>query len=43
MIVVYDESKSEIHAYSKPGVGAYRLTGPQAGWTYHGSTPLAIG
>jgi hypothetical protein len=40
MIVVYDEAEQQIHAYAKAGVGAYRLTGPHAGWAYIGTAAI---
>lgn len=43
MIAVYDPRERRVHAYSKEGIGAYRLTGPENGWSYHGSVPLDLG
>jgi hypothetical protein len=43
MIVVYDPEKRRLFVYSKPGVGAYRLTTPKAGWQFHGSIPFNAG
>jgi hypothetical protein len=43
MIVVYSPTERRIYVYSKPGIGAYRLTGPRQGWTFHGTIPLDLG
>jgi len=43
MIVVYDPEEKHIHAYVKEGVGAYRLTNPDSGWSYIGKVPLDLG
>lgn len=43
MIVVYEPGAKRVHAYVKEGVGAYRLTGPEQGWSYIGSVALDLG
>jgi GNAT superfamily N-acetyltransferase len=43
MIAVYAPGERRVHVYSKPGIGAYRLTDEAHGWSYHGSAPLDLG
>jgi len=43
MVVVYDPKGRQLFVYSKPGIGAYRLTSPKNGWKYHGNVPLNLG
>ncbi len=43
MVEVYGPDDLRIHAYSKAGIGAYCLTGPESGCAYHGSAPLDLG
>jgi SPP1 gp7 family putative phage head morphogenesis protein len=42
MVVVYSEHERKIYVYSKEGIGAYRLTSPENGWSFHGTVPLYI-
>lgn len=43
MIVVYHPEEKQLYAYSKPGIGAYRLTNEGNGWKFHGTIPLDLG
>jgi hypothetical protein len=42
MIAVFDPVAGRVYAYAKEGIGAYRLTGPQNGWSYLGSCPMTV-
>jgi hypothetical protein len=43
MVVVYSPEDKQLYVYSKPGIGAYRLTNPSQGWKFHGTVPLDLG
>lgn len=42
MIAVVDADSETVSAYSKPGLGAFRLTAPKNGWRYHGTVPVSL-
>jgi hypothetical protein len=42
MIVVHDSESRMLYAYSKPGIGAYRLTTAANGWSFHGKIPFDV-
>jgi hypothetical protein len=42
LIAVVDPDTESVHAYSRPGLGAFRLTGPHNGWCYEGTAPISL-
>jgi hypothetical protein len=43
MIAVYDPDEQQLYAYSKDGIGSFRLTDESNGWAFHGAFSVDLG